>query len=145
MQMVSHVIVSRGSGQLLSVFRHTNRTSMAQGPLRWVLARHFNKCRGPRRHPLKEGRLRHQAIKITSSKKVKAWRDAFPKARGISSNEAHTRPEPRSSQRHRPKSDPIIWEAHQTRDSGALVFVIPSTKRISVTQGRFFGGSITGS
>ena len=38
-------------------------------------AKHFQKFRGLRRYSPKEGRLRCQAINLTSQKRVKAWGD----------------------------------------------------------------------
>ena len=80
-QVVSHEIVSRGSGQRYWLRAPPNgqvrhKAFLKVGPGVWpepTRARHFQKYLGPCRHSPKEGRLRRQAINLTPPKKVKAW------------------------------------------------------------------------
>ena len=67
--------------------------------------RRFQKCLGPRRHSPKKGRLRRQAINLTTPRRVKAWGDGPLRLEDVSQGTPwptdrpppqpeHTRPDP---------------------------------------------------
>ena len=115
--------------------RRTRRTSVAQGlfyvgrragpwPRR---VRQLQKCIGPRRYSPKEGCLRCHAINLTPPRRVKACEDG-----PLRLEEINHRTRMPNSQLKKPLHEAGIDEA---------VFVIRPTKRESVAQGLFKGGS----
>ena len=123
-QVVSHVIVSRGSGQLYL---------SSSPPTGWVWHKAF---KGGSRHRAEahtrpavwkitralsaftyRGCLRCQAINLTPLKRVKAWDDGSLRPEGS--------PVPRTPDRNRAvdtKCDPTTRDVHQTRGPGHLVW-----------------------